>query len=204
MKKFGKTIKLFLIDGEPNGRMSCELSNWTGKAFKIPRKQIKMMDTQLKSYECKYRKLKWYFFISVFFFACESRIVLEAPPESYQNIYYQVSEYIINGDEKSTTMEIKEERVLFYIDTAQVSYREYYIVRVEEYKNKLKIYCSIDPNDEYADHALVFESINTPLLHMTEEIQIGTDEIGSIYFGKFTKNKYLREDYYKVGNRDSY
>lgn len=41
MKKFGKTIKLFLVDGEPNGRMTCELSNWTGKAFKIPRKQIK-------------------------------------------------------------------------------------------------------------------------------------------------------------------
>ncbi|TDO64870.1 GIY-YIG nuclease family protein [Sunxiuqinia elliptica] len=41
MIKFGKTIKLFLLDGEPNGRMSCELSNWTGKAYKIPRKQIK-------------------------------------------------------------------------------------------------------------------------------------------------------------------
>ena len=41
MRTFGKTIKLFLIDGEPNGRMSCELSNWTGKAFKIPRKQVK-------------------------------------------------------------------------------------------------------------------------------------------------------------------
>ncbi len=41
MKSFGKTIKIFLIDGEPNGRMSCELSNWTGKAFKIPRKKIK-------------------------------------------------------------------------------------------------------------------------------------------------------------------
>jgi hypothetical protein len=41
MKNFGKTIKIFLIDGEPNGRMSCELSNWTGKAFKIPRKKIK-------------------------------------------------------------------------------------------------------------------------------------------------------------------
>ncbi len=34
--KFGKTIKIFLIDGEPNGRMSCELSNWSGKAYKIP------------------------------------------------------------------------------------------------------------------------------------------------------------------------
>lgn len=41
MKKFGKTIKLFLIDGDPNGRMTCELSNWTGKAYKIPRIKIK-------------------------------------------------------------------------------------------------------------------------------------------------------------------
>ena len=39
--KFGKTIKIFLIDGDPNGRMSCELSNWTGKAYKIPRIKIR-------------------------------------------------------------------------------------------------------------------------------------------------------------------
>lgn len=34
---YGKTIKIFLLEGDPNGRMSCELSNWTGKAYKIPR-----------------------------------------------------------------------------------------------------------------------------------------------------------------------
>ncbi|MHC1702445.1 MAG: GIY-YIG nuclease family protein [Tenuifilaceae bacterium] len=39
--KFGKTIKIFLIDGDPNGRMTCELSNWTGKAYKVPRITIK-------------------------------------------------------------------------------------------------------------------------------------------------------------------
>ncbi len=39
--RFGKTIKIFLIDGDPNGRMSCELSNWSGKAYKIPRIKIK-------------------------------------------------------------------------------------------------------------------------------------------------------------------
>ncbi|TSA49658.1 MAG: GIY-YIG nuclease family protein [Sphingobacteriales bacterium] len=39
--KFGKTIKIFLIDGDPNGRMTCELSNWTGKAYKIPRIMVK-------------------------------------------------------------------------------------------------------------------------------------------------------------------
>jgi hypothetical protein len=39
--QFGKTIKIFLIDGDPNGRMSCELSNWSGKAYKIPRIKVK-------------------------------------------------------------------------------------------------------------------------------------------------------------------
>ena len=40
-KVFGKTIKMFLLDGVPNGRMTCELSNWTGKAYKIPRNRVK-------------------------------------------------------------------------------------------------------------------------------------------------------------------
>lgn len=38
---FGKVIKLFLLDGTPNGRWICELSNWTGIAYKIPRNMIK-------------------------------------------------------------------------------------------------------------------------------------------------------------------
>ncbi len=39
--KYGKTIKIFLIDGDPNGRMSCEISNWSGKAYKIPRVKVR-------------------------------------------------------------------------------------------------------------------------------------------------------------------
>lgn len=38
----GKSIKIFLIDGESNKRMTCELSNWIGKAYKIPRNQLKI------------------------------------------------------------------------------------------------------------------------------------------------------------------
>lgn len=38
---FGKTIQLFLLDGTPNGRWICELSNWTGIAYKIPRTRVK-------------------------------------------------------------------------------------------------------------------------------------------------------------------
>lgn len=33
----GKTLKLFLMDGEPSGRIKCSLANWTSIAYKIPR-----------------------------------------------------------------------------------------------------------------------------------------------------------------------
>lgn len=36
-----KTIKIFLIDGEPNGLKTAELSNWVGKAIVIPRNKLK-------------------------------------------------------------------------------------------------------------------------------------------------------------------
>ena len=36
----GKTIRQFLIDGQTDGRWVTELSNWTGKAYKIPRTYV--------------------------------------------------------------------------------------------------------------------------------------------------------------------
>lgn len=38
---FGKRIQLFLVDGTPNGRWICELSNWTGIAYKLPRNMVR-------------------------------------------------------------------------------------------------------------------------------------------------------------------
>lgn len=39
--KHGKSLKIFLLDGLSTGIWTCELSNWTGKAYKIPRTQYK-------------------------------------------------------------------------------------------------------------------------------------------------------------------
>lgn len=36
----GKSINLFLMDGDANGRVKCSLANWTGVAYKIPRTMI--------------------------------------------------------------------------------------------------------------------------------------------------------------------
>lgn len=36
----GKSINLFLMDGDANGCMKCTLANWTGVAYKIPRTEL--------------------------------------------------------------------------------------------------------------------------------------------------------------------
>ncbi|MDR1961783.1 MAG: GIY-YIG nuclease family protein [Gracilibacteraceae bacterium] len=36
----GKSINLFLMDGDPNGRIKSTLANWTGVAYKIPRTEL--------------------------------------------------------------------------------------------------------------------------------------------------------------------
>jgi len=38
----GKSINLFLMDGESNGRIKCTLANWTGVAYKIPRTALEL------------------------------------------------------------------------------------------------------------------------------------------------------------------
>jgi len=40
MSKRGKSINLYLMDGEPSGRMKCTLANWTGVSYKIPRTEL--------------------------------------------------------------------------------------------------------------------------------------------------------------------
>ncbi|MDA3613243.1 GIY-YIG nuclease family protein [Polluticaenibacter yanchengensis] len=41
MNTFGKTIRLFLVDGTTNGLTTAELSNWTGIGVKVPRIKIR-------------------------------------------------------------------------------------------------------------------------------------------------------------------
>lgn len=37
---FSKTIQMFIFDGNPNGRIMCELSNWNGRIYKISRNEL--------------------------------------------------------------------------------------------------------------------------------------------------------------------
>jgi len=37
---FSKTIQMYIFDGNPNGRIMCELSNWNGRVYKVSRNDI--------------------------------------------------------------------------------------------------------------------------------------------------------------------
>ena len=40
MKTKGKSINLFLMDGDSSGRIKCTIANWTGVVYKIPRTDL--------------------------------------------------------------------------------------------------------------------------------------------------------------------
>lgn len=37
---FSKTIQMYIFDGNPNGRIMCELSNWNGRVYKVSRSEL--------------------------------------------------------------------------------------------------------------------------------------------------------------------
>lgn len=43
----GKNIKIFLIEGTPNQRLYCELSNWNGRVYRIPRNEVKLSEDRM-------------------------------------------------------------------------------------------------------------------------------------------------------------
>lgn len=48
MSGFARSIRLFLMDGDASGRWKCELSNWTGLAFRIPRTMIQKSSSRIE------------------------------------------------------------------------------------------------------------------------------------------------------------
>lgn len=46
MNTFGKTIRLFFVDGTPNSLTTAELSNWTGIGIRVPRIKVREYSTR--------------------------------------------------------------------------------------------------------------------------------------------------------------
>ena len=55
---FNKTIQMCIFDGNPNGRIMCELSNWNGRVYKIFRNELNLF---LVRKDCEYTGIYFLF-----------------------------------------------------------------------------------------------------------------------------------------------
>ncbi|MCF6170725.1 MAG: GIY-YIG nuclease family protein [Bacteroidales bacterium] len=177
MRKFGKTIKLFLIDGEPSGRMTCELSNWTGKAYKIPRIQIK------ESYERKDLKKTGIY------------LLFGKNDEGKNQIYIGEAETIIDRLKQHLSQKDFWNEVILFIskdenlNKAHVKYLEN---RLYELTKEVKRY-SIENNSTPAKSS-ISESEIAEMEEFIENIKLLTNTLGHKVFEKLVNDSIQKTD----------
>lgn len=163
--KFGKTIKIFLIDGDPNGRMSCELSNWSGKAYKIPR--IKIKD-------------------------CTDRDDLTSPgvyllfgktDEGKDQVYIGEAESILKRlNQQLTQKDFWNEAIIFIskdenLNKAHIKYLENRLHDIAKFANRYKLDNSIIPTQ-----SLISESDRAEMEEFIENIKMLVNTLGHKVF----------------------
>lgn len=89
----GKSVNLFLMDGDATGRIKCSISNWTGVVYKIPRTELQ---------KCKEREdLKWSGIYLLFGLEETGEVVYVGQAGSRKNgegILYRLIEHTKNDD----------------------------------------------------------------------------------------------------------
>jgi hypothetical protein len=163
--KFGKTIKIFLLEGDPNGRMTCELSNWTGKAYKIPRIRIK---------DCTDRKDLQSTGIYLLFGKDE---------EGKDQVYIGEAESILKRlNQQLTQKEFWNETILFIskdenLNKAHIKYLENRLYEIAKKSNRYKIENSIIPTQ-----SSISESEIAEMEEFIDNIKMLTNTLGHKVF----------------------
>lgn len=163
--KFGKTIKMFLIDGDPNGRMTCELSNWTGKGYKIPRIKIKdcIDRDDLKN-------------TGVY-------LLLGKDNEGKDLVYIGEAESILKRlNQQLTLKEFWNETILFIskdenLNKAHIKYLESRLFEIAKNANRYKIENSVIPTQ-----SSISESDTAEMEEFIQNIKVLTNTLGHKVF----------------------
>ncbi len=186
--KFGKTIKIFLIDGDPNGRMSCELSNWSGKAYKIPRINIK---------DCTDRDDLTSTGVYLLFGKDE---------EGKDQVYIGEAESILKRlNQQLTQKEFWNEAIIFIskdenLNKAHIKYLENRLHDIAKSANRYKVDNSIIPTQ-----SLISESDRAEMEEFIEYIKMLVNTLGHKVFDEKRefKPKQKRELFYVKGARNA-
>lgn len=170
--KFGKTIKIFLIDGDPNGRLTCELSNWTGKAYKIPRIKVK---------DCNDRDDLQNTGVYLLFGKDE---------DGREQVYIGEAEAILKRlNQQLTQKEFWNEAIVFIskdenLNKAHIKYLENRLYEIAKYGNRYKVENSVIPTQ-----SSISESDTAEMEEFIENVKMLTNTLGHKVFEEKRETK---------------
>lgn len=176
----GKSISLFLMDGTPDGVVACELFNWTGKGFKIPRSRLKDL-----SQRSDLKKAGVYFLIgkddedSDVVYIGEAEDVYKRLLQHQDKDFWSEALAFISKDEN--------------LNKAHIKYLEFSLHKTATEISRCKLFnCNI-PNCP-----AISEPDQAAMTEFAENLQLLVGTMGYKLFQKLTKSKVTRHDKYMI------
>jgi hypothetical protein len=178
--KIGKSISLFLMDGTPDGVVACELFNWTGKGFKIPRSELKELSDRQDL-----KKAGVYFLIgkddedSDLVYIGEAEDVYKRLLQHQDKDFWSEALAYVSKDEN--------------LNKAHIKYLEFILHKEATETARYKIYNSNTPNCPS-----ISESDQAVMTEFATNLQLLVGTMGYKFFQKLTKSKVTKQEKYII------
>lgn len=176
----GKSISLFLIDGSVDGVIACELFNWTGKGYKIPRNLLKTISDREDL-----KKAGVYFLIG-YDEADQPTVYIGEAEEVYKRI--------LQHQDKEFWTEVlafisKDEN----LNKAHVKYLEYSLHEDATNAARFKVYNGNTPNQP-----AISEAERAVMLEFSENLRVMVGTLGYKIFEQLTKHQTTKQETYHI------
>ena len=176
----GKSISLFLIDGTPDGVIACELSNWTGKGYRIPRNKLK--DVSNRS---DLKKPGVYFLIGY-------------NEDDKETVYIGESEDVIKRLYQHKEKDFWTEVLVFIskdenLNKAHIKYLEFSLYNEAFEANRYEFFNSNVPTEPTISEAVIAE-----MSEFSTNLKLLVGALGFRIFEKLTKSSISKQDKYLI------
>jgi hypothetical protein len=176
----GRSINLFLLDGNPDGVIVGELYNWTGKTYKIPRNNLKELNTR-----SDLKKAGVYFLFgrndddNLAVYIGEAEEVYKRLTQHLEKDFWSEALVFISKDEN--------------LNKAHIKYLEFILYEKAKETNRYEL-----KNSNVPAKPSISEAEMAVMLEFSENLLLMTGTIGYRVFEKITKEKMDKKDYYYI------
>ena len=176
----GKSISLFLIDGSTDGIVACELYNWTGKGYKIPRKHLKSV-----SKRDDIRKSGVYFLIGRDEINGDSVYIGEA-----EDVYKRLLQHQERDFWNECLVFISKDDNL---NKAHAKYLEYTLYRSATETGRFKVLNTNKPN-----LPSISESDQAVMSEFSQNLRLLVGTLGYRIFENLTRHRIQKSEFYYI------